>query len=193
MSISREYAEELERQHSNMKWGTSAKRFAAADISWLLESRSQYLKTVLDYGCGKGQMGEYLRQRFPNITVHEYDPGMPAPFNMTPTGQFDLVLTCDVLEHVEPRLIDDTIVRLQELTGKVLYNNIACTPTGHTFRTGPYVGEDIHLIVEEPRWWRAKFNQLRQPNIQEWEYRHVERMKRGDMRPRCTLIHERVG
>jgi len=192
VSITPEYAEELAVQHGNMKWGTSAKRFAAADISWLLESRSAYLKTVLDYGCGKGQMGEFLRQRFPGVTVAEYDPGIPGK-NVPPQGQYDLVITCDVLEHVEPHMIDDTIVRLQELTGKVLYNNIACSPTGHTFKSGPYVGRDIHLIVEEPRLWRQRFSLNAMPNIQEWEYRHVERRKRGDMRPRCTLIHERVG
>ena len=60
-------------------------------------------KTVLDYGCGKGQQYEWVIpstgqtiEQFWGVTVTKYDPAYP-PFAKEPEGKFDLVICTQVL------------------------------------------------------------------------------------------------
>jgi hypothetical protein len=193
MSITREYQEHLATMHaSDRSWGSSAIRFGGPDILGLIMQR-KYIRTVLDFGCGKGLMGEFVAEALPGrVEWFEYDPGIPGKDKL-PDGRFDMVLTCDVLEHVEPEHLDDTLRQIADRAQFVMYNNIACTPTNNDFTTGPHAGKNIHLIVKPPIWWRDRIGSVTEEKIQLWEYRHCERMKQGTYRPRATLIHERVG
>ena len=75
---------------------------------------------MLDYGAGKGRLGEALRKMLPNPPViHCYDPaapewaGEPAPCEM--------VVCIDVLEHVEPGYLDpvlDDLVQYPRCPGR---------------------------------------------------------------------------
>lgn len=188
-SISGDYQRQLRAEHSGSKWGSTGGKYSGADVLSLLRNRA-YITSVLDFGAGKASMASFIREFLPReIEWTNYDPGMPK-YDVLPDRQFDLVITTDVLEHVEPSKIYDTMLVLQELTGKVLYNDIACYPTGKLFGSGPYEGEDLHLIVEDPSWWRNQFNGL--SKLQEFEYRASERLSKGAMKKRCMMIHERV-
>lgn len=189
--ITKEYQEQLVIEHGDRKWGSSAIRFGGPDVLGLIMQRS-YINSVLDFGCGKGLMGEFVKKHAPHVRWVDYDPGI-AGKDTLPDEQFDLVISCDVLEHVEPEHIDDTIIQIADRTKFVLYNNIACAPANSTFGSGPYQGENIHLIIEEPSWWKKKFEVITDPKIELWEYRHCERRHKGGYRLRCTLIHERGG
>jgi 2-polyprenyl-3-methyl-5-hydroxy-6-metoxy-1,4-benzoquinol methylase len=192
VSITKEYQEELVQMHEHRKWGSSAIRFGGADVLGLVMQRD-YIKSVLDFGCGKALMEDYVRSNCGrSLDWTNYDPGRPG-IDRLPDGQFDLVITCDVLEHVEPDHITQTIKQIEERTRIVMYNNIACSPTNSNFTTGPHIGKNIHLIVQPPSHWRAQFASVLGPKMELWEYRHCERRKQGVYRPRCTLIHERVG
>lgn len=84
-------------------------------------------KTVLDYGCGKGEqytwlipsIGKTLEQWW-GVEVTKYDPAYP-PFAKEPKGRFDLVICTQVLRTIpledRPLVID----RLYGLAGKALY------------------------------------------------------------------------
>lgn len=194
MNITDDYKDTLMQYHAgDTKWGSSVVKFGAHDILVQIQMRP-YIKTLLDYGCGKGVLKEFLAQHAPHVTVTEYDPGIPG-IDKLPTKKFDMVVTCDVLEHVEIECMPDTIANLAELTRYVMYNNIACSLTGHTFKSGPYKGKDIHITVRPPEGWRAIFCEALHgdPKMSLMEYRHTERRWQGDFRTRAVLIHERVG
>lgn len=188
MAITPDYKEHMAKEHDGSKWGTTGWKYSGDLMLKALESRP-YVKTVLDFGCGKGTMKEFILSHRPDLEISEYDPGIPGKDQM-PTGQFDMVMTSDVLEHVEPHLLTQTIHQLEHLTKWVLCNDIACSPTGKTFGEGPYIGQDLHLIVEEPKWWRARFKQ--DCGLWEAEYAHREKASNKGPKPRCWLIHERV-
>lgn len=191
-TISSEYAAALRNEHQGIKgWGTTGYRYGGADIVSLIEDRP-YINTVLDFGCGKGTMEEYVKKIVGRpIEWTSYDPGIPGLDTM-PKGKFDLVITCDVMEHVEPDKLAGVIEGLEDFTGKVMYNNIACYPTGKIFTTGKFAGKDLHLIVEDPHWWRMMLDCKTSDDLALFEYRHIERLRRGMLQPRCVLIHERV-
>jgi hypothetical protein len=187
------YAEQLKKEHAaNKNWGGSTNKYGSGDIIGLITTRP-YIRSVLDYGCGKGELGNYLRANNVDVTLTEYDPGIPGK-DKPPTGRHDLVITCDVLEHVEPEFIGDTLRRLAELTQYVMYNNIACSPDRHVFEDGPYLGEDRHLFQQTGATWRDLFNnEIQDPKISLMEYRSIQRRHKSGWRERCVMIHERIG
>ncbi len=187
-TITGRYQTHMAKEHHGSNWGTTGWKYSGQLAIQCIATRP-YINTILDFGCGKGTMKPFLQQQFPDKLITEYDPGIPGKDTM-PHGQFDMVLTTDVLEHVEPHLLDNTIKKLEELTRFVLFNDIACSPTFKTFGEGPYIGEDLHLTVEEPIWWREKFKQV--CSLHEAEYQHREKASNKGRKPRCLLIHERV-
>jgi len=184
-----DYQEHLRKEHDGSKWGSTGGRYSGTDVLRLLTERT-YIQSVLDFGAGKGSLESFIVERLERkVEWTNYDPGIPG-IDQIPQKQFDLVVSTDVLEHVEPRRIYDTLVQLAILTGKVLYSDIACYPTGKVFGEGPYKGQDMHLIVEDPSWWRQQFADL--AKLQEFSYEHREHLSKGRQKKRCVMIHERV-
>jgi hypothetical protein len=195
MTITRGYRAEMTRRHLHRaNWGNSAKNYGGGDVLHLLD-RFDNLKTILDFGCGKGTMREYVeaRTRRKDLKWTEYDPGISGKDTL-PQGRFDMVVSCDVLEHIEPNELDKTLQQLKDWTGLLSYHNIACSPTGHKFADGEHEGKDVHLIVEPPTWWNARLGEAFTPEMELWEFRDcIRRAKSGKPpRPRATLIHERI-
>lgn len=191
-SISDDYKEQMQKEHAVSKWGMSGRKYAGDAILKIVNGRHKPI-TILDYGCGKGVLGEYIVKNCSReLSWTNYDPGMPE-YDTLPKGTFDLVITTDVLEHIEEESLPIVLKQLAERTGKLLYNDIACYLTGSIFMEGPYKGRDMHLTVEPPTWWRE---QLRVMELYEhsFEYTVNEMMKKGAPRikTRCTLIHERL-
>ena len=178
----------MQKEHSGSKWGTTGARYSGAQLLEFLSGR-QDIKTVLDFGAGKGTLGEYITSRLPRIEWTNYDPGMPE-YDRIPTKQFDCVVSTDMLEHVEPDALESVLDVLSGLSRFVLYSDIACFPTGKVFGDGPYIGQDLHLIIKDPAWWREKFQRL--TDLQELSYAHTEKLSKGVMKKRCILVHERA-
>lgn len=118
-------------------------------------------KTLLDYGCGKGlqyraqniklRSGEVIESVQSYLGVESitcYDPGV-AEFQTFPEGQFDGVISTDVLEHCpEP----DLPWILEEMFGaarKFIFANIAAYPAAKTLPNG----ENAHCTVQPQEWW----------------------------------------
>ncbi len=118
-------------------------------------------KTLLDYGSGKGIQYRARNIKMPNgeiipsvaeylgiESITCYDPGV-AEFQKFPTGQFDGVISTDVLEHCpEP----DLPWILDEMFGaarKFVFANIAAYPAGKTLQNG----ENAHCTVRPQEWW----------------------------------------
>lgn len=147
--ISEEYRKMQQDLHQNPNYGVASVQYAPTVAEILKQVRPPDL---LDYGAGKGRLGETLRTLMaspPNI--RHYDPARPE---WSATPQPAPFVTCiDVLEHIEPELLDNVLDDLRRVT------------QGHGFftvHTGPAVkvladGRNAHLIQQPPAWWLPKF------------------------------------
>ena len=84
-------------------------------------------KTVLDYGCGKGQQYEWVMpnagttiEQYWGVAVTKYDPAC-APFAKEPVGKFDMVICTQVLGAIPVSDIEWVVNRLYSLSKKALY------------------------------------------------------------------------
>jgi len=107
-------------------------------------------KSILDFGCGKGRLLETLKENYKNIQLFGYDPGNPIfDREITPV---DMIISTDVLEHIEPEHIADTIAMLGT-KARFHYHLISCAPAKLILPDG----RNAHLIQETPEWWRHQF------------------------------------
>jgi FkbM family methyltransferase len=101
----------------------------------------------LDYGCGK----QTLAAALPDLRVIGYDPAVPGLD--APPQPADLVVCTDVLEHVEPELIDNVLDDLCRVAKKAAFVTVATRPAVKTLADG----RNAHLTVQPLAWWRASF------------------------------------
>ena len=185
--ITSEYQETLLhlRDAHGLKWGVTGGKYAGDIIVKLLLEYPE-IKTILDYGCGSGSLRDWVEEK--GITDRKwtlYDPGVPI-YKQEPVGKFDLVITTDVLEHVEEIMLNKVLAHLRKLTGRFLYNEIACYFCGHVFGGGPYTGQDLHINMKAPDSW-VKRLQHRDFSAIEYTPSILEGWK-----VRCLLIQERI-
>lgn len=143
--ISPGYLAQQRALHTSGDYGRSGDRWA--DLVETL-AREIGARTVLDYGCGKGHLGEVLRDR--GMTVFDYDPAMPGK-EYAPVA--DLVVCTDVMEHIEPEKLTGVIDHLGEVARFALFMAISTRPAGKTLPDG----RNAHLIIASGTWWRSQF------------------------------------
>jgi len=183
-TISDGYRETVLDMHSKSDWGNSSGQMSGDTIVSFLKSFPD-IKTILDYGCGKGSLKIWAEDS--GITGREwtlYDPGMPE-FQEKPTGKFDLVITTDMLEHVEEKYLDDVIEEINSYTNKYLYNEIACYLARAFFQSGPYKGKDLHINLKAPDEWMVRLDRPDMKSItntscvhQGWKVRYLSIQER---------------
>ena len=176
------YEDQLKTLHAGRadykKWGSTSARNFGDEITKFMNGKVR-IKSVLDFGSGKGSMKLWLDEHLMKkvraaVEIYEYDPGLPGK-DILPSRQFDLIISSDVLEHVEPEMIEETIAWMQSHSDRFLYHHIACDPAGITLPDG----RNVHLITEGLDWWMDKFTD---PNWQFMEVRDCWQQKRGYFR-----------
>ena len=141
--ISDEYRKQNELLHkSRTKYGQRGHRHIPV-ITEIIEDHD--CATVLDYGCGTGE----LVKKAP-FEVNSYDPAISRYAQLPKPA--DLVVCTDVLEHIEPELLDNVLKHLKDLTLKVGYFVIATRPD--TSKSLPD-GSNPHKIIQKPHWWKS--------------------------------------
>ena len=130
----------------NIELHSSRPDYGIGGAKWasLVRSISDADDTILDYGCGKGELKKSLFLR----SVMEYDPAIAGKERAEPA---DIVVCTDVLEHIEPELLDDVLKHLRELTRKKLLVNIALIPAKKFLSDG----RNAHLSLHDAFWWQA--------------------------------------
>ncbi|MGB5630948.1 MAG: hypothetical protein WBM57_16390 [Woeseiaceae bacterium] len=83
--------------------------------------------------------------------VQCYDPGVPEYSD--PPSPAEMVVCIDVLEHIEPEMLDNVLDHLEELTEKFLFATVHTGPAGKILPDG----RNAHLIQKPPTWWLPKF------------------------------------
>lgn len=196
-TISDSYKEALQKKHStDPKWGASRRQWGAPDYIREIQRRG-YVQTLLDFGAGKQQMRKLLKKECPHIEYFAYDPGIPG-IDTLPDRMFDMVISTDVMEHIEPNLIEETIRQIWDRTNYVMIQNIACSKAGSDFLYGPYKGQNVHLIIEDTDWWvKTHERAIDDPKMSVMSItkslrRHNSVANHG-YKERCQIIIERVG
>jgi hypothetical protein len=143
-TITKEYADLNRQLHKTGEFGTGSWRHAEELLAFRDETNSD---TVLDYGCGQGNLAKALNNP---EWLSEYDPaidgkdGRPEPA--------DLLICTDVLEHIEPKLLDNVLDDISRCARRAAYLTIA-TRKAKKFLAD---GRNAHLIIEDRAWWKTK-------------------------------------
>lgn len=158
--ISPQYQQEQEALHAKGNYGTASRQYGAV-VSGLVEATG--CKTLLDYGCGSMQNLKKVLDC--DVLYLGYDPAVPQFNQKAPS---DLVVCIDVLEHIEPDLLDNVLDDLLMLTEKWAF---------FTVHTGPAVktlsdGRNAHLIQKPASWWLPKL-------LQRWDLQKFDKTKAG--------------
>ena len=159
-TISETYRKQQEELHKNPNYGMASVQFAPM-VSRLIE-QSQ-VDEVLDYGAGKCRLFENLRVER-KLRLQAYDPATYPD----PPVPMQLVTCIDVLEHIEPELLDNVLDHLKELTLEIGFFTIH---TGAALKVLPD-GRNAHLIQEPPSWWLPKI-------LDRWELHSFQKTENG--------------
>lgn len=128
-------------------------------------------KTILDYGCGKGQQYEpmpiagadgkiaanSIKEFWGVKDIKLYDPGYKKHWEL-PEGTYDGVVSTDVLEHIPVEDIPWVVEEQFAYAKKFVFANIACYPALATLPDG----SNAHVTVKSPEWWDGLFYAMSQ-------------------------------
>lgn len=145
--INQDYQSQLEILHRAGKFNNGALAYQIVEPFIKQYSPS----TLLDFGCGHGALIDIIKLSHTEISVTGYDPGN-SKFCQLPTETFDAVISTDVLEHIEPEHLDQTLKIMHDLIERCGFFRIACYPAKKNLPDG----RNAHLIVESPDWWKQK-------------------------------------
>ena len=106
-------------------------------------------KSILDYGCGKGDLVKALRIQYPNIEVAGYDPAV-SEYSVFPSREFDFVVCTDVLEHIPKDELPNVVKKISLISPNVFFHL-------HHAIAGEILdnGENAHCTIEPPVWYHA--------------------------------------
>lgn len=145
--ISEDYRKQQEELHKNPNYGVASVSYAPI-VSKVINQAG--VTEVLDYGAGKGRLAKSITPDHKVDVIH-YDPSIPEWSDTPDSAQ--MVCCIDVLEHIEPDLLDNVLDDLERCVEFVGF---------FTVHTGPAVkvlsdGRNAHLTQEPASWWLPKF------------------------------------
>lgn len=103
--------------------------------------------TIIDYGCGKGGTIAWLNTLFPDTHIDGYDPGNEQ-YRTKPTEHYDLLINCDVLEHIDELDLEHTLQHMASLADTLMLI-IDTTPAKKRLPDG----RNAHITLWEPNKW----------------------------------------
>lgn len=130
-------------------WGNGPRRYIPVIGHFIHETKA---KNILDYGCGKGKNLSWIFGA--GINWVNYDPGIEA-WAKDPVVCEHLVCM-DVLEHIEPALLDNVLQHIHSKFRKTALLSVSCSLSNHILPDG----RNAHLIVEDHLWWLEKLEKI---------------------------------
>ena len=145
VQISEDYRRMQEKLHENPNYGVASLQYAPI-VAKIMQQTG--ITEVLDYGAGKGRLGQSLRTMLPApLAIHHYDPGVPEwSGRPRPCG---FVCCIDVLEHIEPDFLDNVLDDLQSLVERAGFFTVHI---GAAIKVLPD-GRNADLIEQAADWW----------------------------------------
>ena len=146
--ISEEYRRMQQQLHENPAYGVASVSYAPLVAEVIAATGATEL---LDYGAGKGRLGVTLREHLQRpLTIHHYEPAVPY-WSAAP-APCAFVACIDVLEHIEPHLLDNVLDDLNRVTAGV---GVFTVHTGPAEKALPD-GRNAHLTQQPAGWWLSK-------------------------------------
>lgn len=141
-------------------------------------------RSVIDWGCSNGDLYRQLKIDFEWIQhTAGYDPGN-IDHSVLPQGEFESLVSLDVIEHFEPHDLRNTLALMQTKFTKSAYLLIACYPA-KKFLTD---GRNAHLIVENQDWWLQTIRECFDQCVIDWHDKAWMPTRRGPKPEfRCIL------
>lgn len=162
--ISDDYRKLQEELHRNPAYGVMSVQYAPLVAEVM---RAVGAKELLDYGAGKGRLADALEEILQRpVTVHHYEPAVREWSR--PPQPCEFVACIDVLEHIEPGLLDNVLDDLRRVTVGTGLFTVDCGPAAKVLADG----RNAHLIQEPPEWWLPKF-------MSRFELQNFSRLERG--------------
>jgi hypothetical protein len=163
MLITEAYRKEQELLHSKGNYGTASLQFGHV-VTYLIDKF--HIQTVLDYGCGSMQNLKTVLTPDHDVEYIGYDPGVKE-FSADPQPA-EFVCCIDVLEHIEPELLDNVLDHLRDLSPEWSFMTVHTGPARKTLSDG----RNAHLIQQPPMWWLPKF-------FSRWDVRQFQATQHG--------------
>ena len=126
-------------------------------------------RSLLDYGCGKAEGYEKMSMRTPDgreirglkaiwgiADIRLYDPCY-LPFCARPEGQFDTVISTDVLEHCPEEDLEWIVSDIFGFSRKAVFCSVALYPAHKKLPTG----ENAHVTLQSAGWWFDLFERTK--------------------------------
>ena len=177
-TISDAYVDEQKLLHRNPRYGVASLSYAPLVRSLLKLTGSRSLS---DYGAGKCNLKRALGlTKHGRVAYYPYDPAYPE---YGPPRPADLVACIDVLEHVEPDLLDALLDDLSSLARKLVLLTVHTGAAKKSLSDG----RNAHLIQQPPSWWIERF-------VHRFELLHVQPVRKGFFviaAPKGTIMRSR--
>lgn len=145
--ISNDYRAMQAKLHENPNYGVASVHYAPI-IAKVINQHG--VENLLDYGAGKGRLGQTLSQHRMvdhKLAIQMYEPANPAWAELPEPAE--MVACIDVLEHIEPELLDNVLDDLQRCTLAIGFFTVSTVPAQKTLPDG----RNAHLIIQPPSWW----------------------------------------
>jgi hypothetical protein len=160
--ISDDYLHQQVELHKNPDYGVASVHFAPI----VSKVCNQYgVEELLDYGAGKGRLAQNLDVDHP-MSVQHYDPAIPGWDDAA--EPCEMVACIDVLEHIEPSLLDNVLDDMQRVLQRIGLFTISTVFAEKTLPDG----RNAHLIVRPLEWWLPKI-------MERWELHILQRTQDG--------------
>ncbi|RJP54172.1 MAG: class I SAM-dependent methyltransferase [Anaerolineaceae bacterium] len=120
-------------------------------------------KSILDFGCGRSDLVAHFWNDGAR-RVAKYDPSIPQ-FEQMPEGFFDLVICCDVMEHILMGDIQHVFKRIREKSRNAIFT-ISMRPARAKLPDGRNAHVSLMTASEWMRWIKAMFGKAERIPLQ---------------------------
>lgn len=131
---------------NNSEYGNTGSRYTQRILNHILEYKPS---SILDFGCGKGELAKELYQL--GFNVDEYDPAIEGK-EQIPNAHYDMLITTDVLEHLYEKEISTICEQFLSINPKTMFHVICTRLAGNLLPDG----SNAHKTVKPIEWWNDK-------------------------------------
>ena len=161
-TITEDYRAEQQKLHANDRYGVASIGYAPLVRSLLAIGRCHSLS---DYGAGKLRLRSALGASADGVDYFPYDPAFPE---YGPPRPADLIACIDVLEHIEPHLLDACLDELASIARHLVVLSVHTGPAKKSLSDG----RNAHLIQKPPSWWLPHL-------MSRFDIMHVQHVAKG--------------
>lgn len=151
----RDYIAAYAEMHATRHYGSSATELHLDLVSDVVRANNP--RSILDFGCGRSDLLAHFYcdgQR----RLARYDPAIPR-FRDMPEELFDMVLCCDVMEHIPIAYVDKIFAQIKARSDVALFT-ISIKPARARLPDGSNAHCTLLMRSEWERWIRDEFEAI---------------------------------